>query len=57
MAKGSDYNDSHLSQGGAEKPKGPVSQHKRLAMGEKVDGKTNPNGAKPDTSKKVNCSY
>lgn len=44
--------DSHLSTGGAAKG-GAMPQHKRLAMGEKVNGETNPYGAKPDMSKKI----
>ena len=38
--------DSHLSQGGkSETPAGPLPQHKRMALGEKVSGQSNPNGA------------
>ncbi len=47
-------NDSHLSQGGrAAEPNGPVPQHHRLAKGDKVNGMSNPNGAKPDTSDRL----
>jgi hypothetical protein len=51
-----DGNGSHLSTGGAEKG-GAIRQHKRLAMGEKVTGETNPNGEKPDMSRKVRENY
>lgn len=46
--------DSHLStdKHGVD-PKGAVGQHHRLARGDNVSGESNPNGAGPDTTKKV----
>lgn len=39
-------NDSHLSQGGAASlPEGPTRMQHRRAMGDSVNGMTNPNGA------------
>lgn len=40
-------NDSHLSVGDKQNPAaGAVKQHHRMAMGEKITGTSNPNGAK-----------
>jgi hypothetical protein len=47
------YNDSHLSQGDKEGKETAVRQHHRLARGESVDGKTNPNGGKASTDNKI----
>lgn len=38
-------NDSHLSQPTTGNEKPPLPQHKRMALGDKVNGQTNPNGA------------
>jgi len=35
----------HLSQAGGNVETGPLRQHHRLATGDKVSGKDNPNGA------------
>lgn len=46
--------DSHLSTGSKEGNEAPVRQHHRLAVGEKVSGETNPNGAPVgDKAKKI----
>lgn len=45
----SSKNDSNISKPGDDQPPGPVKQHHRLALGEKVSGTSNPNGASPDT--------
>ena len=56
-----DNNGSHLSQPTKGNEKNPISQHHRLALGEKVNGQSNPNGAeKGSTEKKVanaRCTY
>lgn len=56
MAKGKSNQDSNLSRPGSgsavsQDPKGPMPQHRRLAMGEKVDGQKNPNGEDAPSSK------
>lgn len=40
-----DSNDSHLSTGSKEGNDAPVRQHHRMAVGAKVTGQANPNGA------------
>lgn len=46
--------DSNLSRPTTGNEKPPIRQHKRLAMGMKVDGQTNPYGAaKGSTTKTV----
>lgn len=45
--------DSNLSRGGAEQPSGPTKQHHRMATGDNVTGRANPNGAPSDTSSKL----
>jgi hypothetical protein len=46
--------DSHISRPDPHaQPPGPVKQHHRMAMGDKVNGTSNPNGAGPDTSNKI----
>lgn len=48
--------DHNLSKpSGAKQPAGPTRQHHRLACGEKVDGESNPNGAKAPTDNKINA--
>lgn len=57
--------DSHVSQRGSgstgETPSGPIRMQHRAAMGEKVNGQTNPNGAStgPTDNKVGNapCTY
>lgn len=48
-------NDSNLSRRTEAKPSESegVRQHHRLALGLRVNGQTNPNGAPPDTSNKI----
>jgi hypothetical protein len=47
-------NDSHLSTGPKQRPsEGPVKQHHRLAMGEKVAGTSNPEGSKAPTDNRI----
>lgn len=47
-------NDSHISKPDPKaQPAGATRQHHRLALGEKVSGTTDPNGAKPDTTNKL----
>jgi len=44
MAKQSNQ-QSHLSTGREDVETGPLKQHHRMAVGDKVSGKDNPNGA------------
>ena len=48
-----DYNDSHLSQGGAKQPAGPTRQHHQLACGKHLNGEKTPYTAPNDTAKRV----
>lgn len=56
-------NESNLSRGerAVDERVAPLPQHHRLAVGDKVNGQTNPNGApRASTDKKVgnaNCTY
>lgn len=50
----SNTNDSHLSQGNKTGDADPLKQKHRNALGEKVDGQTNPYGADSgDKSNKI----
>ena len=52
-----DPNASNLSRPTKDNERPPIPQHKRLALGEKLDGRSNPYGAsKGNTQKKVGNS-
>ncbi len=48
-------NDSHFPKDSGKHEKGPINQHKRLALGEKVTG-TSGGTEKGDTTKRVGNS-
>ena len=49
-----DYNDSHISTGEKQRPSdGPVKQHHRMAMGEKITGTSNPEGKPAPTNNRI----
>lgn len=45
-------NDSHFPNDKHEYETAPIPQRKRMAMGEKVDGRTNPHGADKGSTEK-----
>lgn len=48
------YNDSHISQPTKNNETAPIRQHHRMALGDRVNGQSNPYGAaKASTVKKV----
>lgn len=53
--------DSHISKPTKGNEHAPLPQHKRMALGDRVTGETNPNGAaKASTTKRVanaRCTY
>ena len=46
-------NDSHISKPSKGNETPPLPQHKRMALGQKVNGQSNPNGGKGSTTNKV----
>lgn len=62
MASGKEWNKSNLSKGPAvhekQDVKGPLPQHHRMAVGESIDGQSNPYGeGKSDSKPSVKDRY
>jgi hypothetical protein len=54
----SNYNDGNQSTDRSSRPelKGPIKQHKRMALGEKIDGMKSPNGPPASTTCRIGNS-